>query len=138
MIAIDEDETTIYLTKGDATGTDYNVLAFKFPIWNPDTEEEENYQFKPSDKITFTVFDKKGYTKKEILKKEYTLSELGYVVPTEFPELPLTSVETKKFELLNKKKTYWYDLVLNDSTTILGFDDEGAKKMIVFPESEEE
>lgn len=138
MIAIDEDETTIYLTKGDSTGTDYNVLALRFPIWNPDTQEEENYEFQLTDKLRFTVFEKKGYTKKEILSKEYTIASLGYVAPTEYPEIPLTSTDTKKFEQLNKKKTYWYDIVLNDTTTILGLDDEGAKKIIVFPEAEEE
>lgn len=138
MIAIDEDETTIYLTRGDATGTDYNVLAFKFPIWNPDTEEEENYEFKTTDKITFTIFEKKGYTKKEILSKEFTIGSLGYVEPTQYPELVLTSTDTKKFELLNKPKTYWYDIVLNDTTTIIGYDDDGAKRLIVYPEAEEE
>ena len=67
---------------------------------------------------------------------------MGETEPTYYPEIQLTKEDTKKFDLLNKTQTYWYDLVLNDTTTILGFmpDDDGkteASKIIVSPESEE-
>jgi hypothetical protein len=136
MIAVDE-ENTIYLTRGDATQRDFNNLAFQFPIYNMDTKQEELYQFKPDDKISFVVVEKKGYTKEEVLRKDYTLRELGYTESTTTPEIPLTAEDTKLFELTNKRKTYWYDVVLNDEITILGYDDEGAKKLIVYPEVEE-
>lgn len=64
--------------------------------------------------------------------------EMGYASPTTTPEIQLTEEDTKSFDLLNKGKTYWYDLVLNDSTTLLGYDSEGPKKIIVYPEAEEE
>jgi hypothetical protein len=138
MIAIDEDNTTILITRGDATQEKFNRLAFQFPIFNIETQQEELYEFQPDDKISFVAMEKKGYDKEEILRKEYTLREIGYIVPTTTPEIPLTAEDTKAFPLANKKKTYWYDLALNDETTILGSDHEGAKKIIVFPESEEE
>lgn len=137
MIAIGEDNTTIYLTRGDTTHTDYNRLAFYYPIYNYETEEEEKYEFQPEDKITFVVYEKKGYTKNELLRKNYTISSLGYVIPTTTPELILTEEDTKVFDLTNKAKTYWYDLILNDTNTILGYDQDGAKKIIVYPEYEE-
>lgn len=62
---------------------------------------------------------------------------MGYIVPTECPEIELTAEDTKAFDLIDKQKTYWYDIVLNDDTTILGFDDEGGKKLIVYPEAKE-
>lgn len=62
---------------------------------------------------------------------------MGYASPTTTPEIQLTEEDTKSFDLLNKGKTYWYDLVLNDSTTLLGYDSEGPK-IIVYPEAEEE
>ena len=138
MIYIESDNTTIHLTRGDATQEKFNRLAFQFPILNVATGEEELYEFQPDDKISFVVVEKKGYTKEEILRKEYTLKEIGYTNPTTTPDLPLTAVETKLFPLATKKKTYWYDLVLNDEITMLGLDDEGAKKIIVYPETEEE
>lgn len=136
MIEIGEDNQTIYLTRGDVTDN-FHRLAFCYPIYNFETEEEENYSFQLTDKITFIVKEKKGYTKQDVLRIEKTLSELGYTEPTETPEIILTEEDTKKFDLLNKGKTYWYDIVLNDTTTILGFDDEGGKKIIVYPEGEE-
>ena len=136
MIYPGEDKRTIYLTRGDKT-SEFFKLAFYFPIFNFKTKQEEKYKFKPTDKISFVVKEKKGYTKTEVLRKEYTLAEIGYVNETEYPEVVLTEEDTKVFDLLDKKKTYWYDIVLNDTITILGFDDEGASKLIVFPEAEE-
>lgn len=135
MIAIEE--TTIHLTRGDATQDTYNKLAFTFPIYNFGTKQEENYKFQPDDKITFVVVNKKGYTKEEILRKEYTLREIGYITETEIAELPLTEEDTKIFPLSDKAQTFWYDIILNDTTTILGFDNEGAKRIIIYPEAEE-
>lgn len=135
MIAI-EDNQIIHLTRGDATDN-FHRIAFYYPVLNFATGEEEKYKFKPTDKITFVVKEKKGYDKTEVLRKEYTLRELGYEEETEYPEIPLTEEDTKAFDMLSKKRTYWYDVVLNDTTTILGYDNEGAKKLIVYPEAEE-
>ena len=136
MIAIGEDRRTIYLTKGDKTSKFFR-LAFYFPIWNFATQQEEKYTFQLTDKIAFVVKEKKGYTKTEVLRIEKTLAEMGEVEPTQYPELQLTEEDTKVFDSLNKKKTYWYDIVLNDTTTILGYDEEGASKLIVYPEADE-
>ena len=136
MIHIGEDQRTIYLTRGDTTSKFYR-LAFYFPVWNFVTQKEEKYKFQLTDKIAFVVKEKKGYTKEEVLRIEKTLAEMGYTEPTEVPEIQFTEEDTKAFDLTNKKKTYWYDIVLNDTTTILGYDNDGAKKLIVFPEAEE-
>lgn len=138
MIKIDDDQRTIHLTRGDVTNGKYNKLVFYCSYINTETEEEEEYLFSLDDKISFVVFEKKGYTKNEILRKEYTLKELGYTEPTKRPEIPLTDIDTKKFPLKNKPATYWYDIVLNDNTTVIGYDEDGASKLIVYPEAEEE
>ena len=137
MIGIGEDKRTIYLTRGDKT-SEFFRLAFYFPIWDFENQKEEKYTFKLTDKISFVVKEKKGYTKTEVLRIEKTLAEMGFIRPTQFPEIQLTEEDTKSFDLLNKKQTYWYDIVLNDTTTILGYDEEGASKLIVYPEANEE
>lgn len=142
MIAIDpEDKRTIYLTRGDET-SEFFRLAFYFPIWNYETQQEEKYLFQLDDKISFIVKKKKGYTDEDVFRIDKTLRKMGEVEPTYYPEIQLTEEETKQFDLLNKSQTYWYDIVLNDTTTILGFmidddDKKGASKIIVFPEGEE-
>ena len=139
MVKIDEEEnSTIHITRGDTTTGKINRLAFYHEIKNLETGEIELYKFQPEDKITFVVMAKKGYTKTALLRKEYTLKDIGYTEETTTPEIPLTSEDTKKFPLKNKKATYWYDLVINDSMTISGYNDEtGATKIIVYPESGE-
>jgi len=136
MIAIGEDRQTIYLTRGDVTDQ-FHRVAFYYPIYNFATKKEENYKFQTTDKIAFVVKEKKGYTKDEVLRIEKTLAEMGYIEPTEYPEIQITEEDAKAFDLLDKKKTYWYDIVLNDTTTVLGYDEDGAKKLIIYPEAEE-
>jgi hypothetical protein len=137
MIQVNEDLRTIELTRGDSTGNGFNKIAFKLPYYDGATKQEKDHEFLPEDKISFVVMTKKGYTKSEVFRKEYTLREIGYFEPTTIVEIPLSSLDTKCFPLTNKKATYWYDIVLNDSTTVLGFDSEGASKIIVYPEAGE-
>ena len=136
MIKIDDDQRTIHLTKGDATHEDYNRLAFYYPIWDFDNDEETKYEFQLNDVINFIVFEKKGYTKRTILNIASSIENLGYVEPTTTPEIQLTYNDTDKLLVDNKKKTYFYEIVLNGDTTILGSDDEGDSKLIVYPSSE--
>ena len=138
MIKIDEDQTTIRLTKGDITTNEYNKLALRCTYYDLIDEEEKDYLFQLTDKISFVVFTKKGYTREEVLRKDYTIADIGYTEPTTCPELPLTELDTKVFPQTNKPKTYWYDVVLNDTTTVIGYDEDGAKKLIVYPEADGE
>lgn len=116
MIKIDSDKT-IHLTRGDATNS-INVLPVSI----------DNYTFQDGDTLSLVVFKKKGYTQTPVLTKTYEISESA-----ESYNLTLTSTDTSKFELTNKKITYWYDLILNSNTTFVGFDEDSAKKFIVYP-----
>ena len=142
MIVVNpEDNRTIYLNRGDET-SEFFKLAFYFPIWNSETNQEEKYLFQLDDKISFVVFNKKGYLQEELFRVEKTIREMGETEPTYYPEIQLTEEDTKKFPLSNKAQTFWYDLILNDTTTMLGFmidEDEktGPSKIIVYPEREE-
>lgn len=138
MIKIDDDLTTIHLTRGDASHEGYNRICFYFPIWDFENDEETRYEFQPTDEITLIVFEKKGYTKRELLNKSYTLSEIGYATPTETPEIELSAEDTEVFEKTNKRKTYFYEIKLNGDTTIIGSDEDGDKKIIVYPSGEAE
>ena len=138
MITVDKDGTTIRVTRGDATGGYNNKLAFKCPYIDMKTKEKKEMTIKLNDVISFVVYEKKGYTKKEILRKDYTLRQIGYRKETTTPELPLEEIVTKKFPLTNKPVTYWYDIVINNKYTVIGYDDKGPKKVVVYPEEDEE
>lgn len=132
-----ETDGTIYLNRGDSTN-EYNKLIFNYSYYDENSKGEKEYEFKPSDKISFVVLKKKGYTLEEIIKKEFSLSDIGYETSSKNIEIPLTSVETKKIPLKNKKQIFWYNVILNNNTTIVGFDEDGAKKVIVFPSTNEQ
>lgn len=134
MTRIDNETQDIHLTKGDAPTSEFNRLAVCLPILNVATGEEEYYKFKFTDKLSFVVFEKKGYTKEEVFRIDWIVKDLNYPEESESVEIPLIEELTKLFPQTNKKKVYWYDICLNDTTTILGFDEDGAKKLIVYPE----
>lgn len=116
MIKIDEDKT-IHLTRGDATN-DINKLVVSM----------DGVTFAANDTLKLIVVKKKGYTSEIVFSKEQTITDAGDEV-----EFELTSTDTSTFPLENKQKEYWYDFVLNGDTTILGYDEEKAKKFIVYP-----
>ena len=64
MIAIGEDKKTLYITRGDTPQKEFNKIAFKYPIYNFETQEKEDYEFKLDDKISFVIFEKKRIYKK--------------------------------------------------------------------------
>ena len=69
MIAIGEDKTTIYLTRGDVTDN-FHKLAFFYPIYNFETKKEENYTFKLTDKIAFV--EKRLYKNRSVKNRKNT------------------------------------------------------------------
>lgn len=92
----------------------------------------ENYTFKPNDKIRFAVYNKKGLDKDAVLMKEVTIQE-----ETDVAQINLTSNDTKIGTMDNKATEFWYEVELNDNDTIIGYDKQGAKRMIVYPEGKE-
>lgn len=126
MFGIEQKEDIIHLTRGDKA-----EFSFYYPIYEGD--EEKNYIFQKGDKVTFIVKEKNGYTKEEIFRKNFIIQE-----ETPYPIITLTGEETKWGEIKNKKNTYWFDIVLNDDITIMGFSNDGACKIYLYPDAGDE
>lgn len=88
-----------------------------------------DYQFQVGDIVTIGVYENKGLEKKSKLFKSVE-------VETECEELEiiLTKEDTSIDEIINKEKTYWYEIELNNETTVIGYDEEGAAEFILYPE----
>ncbi len=125
MFGIEEDEDIMHLTRGDKA--EFSVY---YPIYVDD--EVKNYVFKSGDRLSFIVKEKKGYTKEEVFRKDFIISE-----ETPYPLITLTGEETKWGEIKNKKQVFWFDVVLNDDVTIMGFSEDGAAKIYLYPEAGE-
>lgn len=110
---------TISVNRGD----DNVSFDLKIPINGTDY-----YTFTTSDTIRFGLYDKKALDKNAVLLKEITPQEETTVLTISFTKEELTIGD-----LSNKEKTYWYEIQLNDNT-IIGYDKEGAKEFILYPE----
>lgn len=112
------DGTTIHCTRGDAGN-------IKFTVNNGE------YKFAKDDVVTLKVYEK-GNVDKVVLQKNVKITEVSTSVIIE-----LTSLDTKIGNVINKPAKYWYEISINDEHTVIGYDDEGTKEFILYPEGGE-
>ncbi len=113
MIKIDSSKT-IHISRGDAA-----VLAV--------TANNGEYEFQPDDVIKFRIYEKKTYNE-PLVEVETKVTQNTKVV-----NINLTKENTAIGEDINKPVTYWYEISLNETTTIIGYDEDGAKELIIYP-----
>lgn len=117
------DNNTIHVTRGDAITIEVKAKS-----------DNENYVFKASDVIRLNIFKTKDCSDVLFTKDYNAESESASV------DISLNSEETTIGELINKPKKYWYELILNpglNEQTIVGYDMDGPKEIILYPEAEE-
>ena len=111
--------TTIKLNRGDSLSLNLSITL----------EDNSNYTFKVGDTIVFSVYNKGKMNEDAVLLKEINVLE-----QSESLSISLTNEETKIGELINKPLEYWYEVELNNQYTVIGYDDKGAKLLILYPE----
>lgn len=104
----------ILLTRGDKAVFDFSI---------------DNYIFTRGDKVVFAVYDKKGLENPPLIKKEKIIEDDSKVIQFE-----LNSLDTKIGKIVNKPTEYWYEIQLNEDQTVLGYDTNGPKLLILYPE----
>lgn len=108
---------TIEITRGDRIG-------FYFSI--------KDYTFKIGDRIEFRVYEKKGLNKQPLINKVFIVDE-----ETDKVNITLTGDDTKIGDINNKPIIYWYEIELNNDNTVIGYDEDGPKELILYPEGVE-
>lgn len=132
MFEINEEEKSIFVTRGDAVI--FSVSAEGERILEDGTVEKEAFKFRAGDTITFRVYAKKNCTDvvlEKIFNVENEAEEYWIYISGDY---------TKFDEVISKPKDYWYEVVLNEDTipqTFIGYDNNGAKQFRIFPEGEE-
>ena len=113
---------TIYCTRGDKG----NV-----PITIPlDEENTKFYKFQVGDKVRIGVYEEDNLEGCALILKEVEVTKISEIV-----SIPLTSDETRIGDIINEPVDYWFEIIFNDDTTILGYDEEtGAKIFRLLPE----
>lgn len=113
------DGTTIKINRGDILTL---TLEVKY-------DNGETYTFQNGDKVVFSIYNKNELDKNAVVLKEFNVSETS-----ESLTITLSSEETKIGNLINKPIEYWYEVELNNQYTIIGYDEDGAKVLQLFPE----
>lgn len=121
MFRIDTDNS-IYVTRGDAVliGVKANKVG-----------TDEPYTFMPGDLLRIKVYKKKKASE-VVLEKDFPVTEVAQEL-----QLFLSGDETKIGEVISKPVVYWYEVELNplsEPQTIIGYDEDGAKVFMLFPE----
>lgn len=89
--------------------------------------------FEVGDIIKFSVVKENNYGS-VVFQKEYQVEEES----NEFT-LTLYSEDTKIGNLIrNNSVTYWYEIELNGIDTLIGYDSNGPKLFVLYPEAPEE
>lgn len=119
MLIIDNKTKTIFFNRGDEIDIILNGFV---------SEDGDKYKFKNGDKVTLKIYNKKKYTQEEVFKKVFTVEQ-----ETENIEINLTKKDTEFCIIANKPLTFEYEIILNDKYTMLGYDSNGSKSLIVNP-----
>lgn len=111
-------DSEIHINRGDRLLIDFSI-----------NNGENKYVFKTGDKIKFSIYRKKAMDKPPVLQKEFTPT-----VGSDSVDIDISGENMKIGEMVNKAIEYWYEIELNNDETIIGYDDDGAKKLILYPE----
>lgn len=103
----------IELTRG-------NGATFEFSI--------DGYSFVSGDKVEFKVYEKYRLDKAPLLIKTFVVNQAKDSI-----DIELSKTDTEIGEPTNNEVEYWYEINLNDEITVIGYDDNGPKKIILYP-----
>lgn len=91
--------------------------------------KNKNGSFSIGDKLKFSIMEKGNYNN-VLFQKEIKVTEESNIA-----YINLTKEDTRFGEVISKEEVYWYEIELNDSQTLIGFDSEKAKKFTLYPEA---
>lgn len=110
---------TILINRGD-------VLSFDLKL---KVNKTTDYTFHNGDKVVFAVYNKGKLNDPAVIFKVVNVSSDSSSVT-----INLTSQDTKIGDIKNKEVEYWYEIELNNGYTVIGYDKDGPKKFMLYPE----
>ena len=107
---------------------DFGIIDFRIPI-----DKETDYAFEIGDVISFGVYPTNQYERNPLIYKEITIEEDGVTSV----QIVLESEDTRIGPIINKPVQYGYEIQLNKEQTVLGYDKNGPKIFMLYPEGSE-
>lgn len=112
------EDNTIHLTRGDKA-----IIVFSI----------DDYKFEPTDVVRFAVYLEKKLNQPPLFEKIIT-----NIPDEEGVEIVINTEDTQVVEMANKPIKCWFEIELNDNQTVLGYDEDGPKLLILYPEGADE
>lgn len=112
------EEKTIHISRGNKA-----TIELKVPV------DDDYYEFQTNDKIALKIYEQKGLNKIYLKKIITDIKQASKTV-----DINIKASDSEIGDLENKPIAYWYEIVLNDEQTLIGYDDEGPKEFILYPE----
>ena len=103
-----------------------DIGTFDFKV---SPKEGNDYYFNAGDSLSFGIYNKKEMNKDPIFLKEFIVSE-----PTNIVTIIFENEDLSVGEVSNKPIDYWYEIKLNNQSTLLGYDKSGPKIFTMYPE----
>ena len=113
------DGSVIRLNRGDELNL---TLTLKY-------SNGDAYTFEEGDRIIFSVYAKKKMDGNALMFKEIVVESASASIDIDF-----TSSETKIGGYINKPVEHWYEVELNGKYTVIGYDENGPKVLMLYPE----
>lgn len=114
-------DNTIEITRGNSLALDIDIA-----------DGQDDYIFQEGDKVAIAIYNRNALNQAPVASKAVTATTGATTV-----RITLTSDEMKIGEMKNRAVTYWYEITLNGET-VLGYDENGAKLLILYPEGKDE
>lgn len=111
----------ISISRGDTYVIDFSAI---------DKQTGEDHEFSAGDIIFFRIISVSGYDKIVLKEKQIEVTEQTTIV-----HIPIIVTDTTDLcEEINSPVEFWYEISVNDTQTIIGYDEEdGASRFIVLP-----
>ena len=91
----------------------------------------KNTTFRPEDDVVFKIYEVQGLDAAPIIDVHASVEEESDTV-----NISLSSEDTTFGDPGNEIVDYWYEIAVNESRTIMGFDESGAKIFKLYPTGE--
>lgn len=118
MTSVDSKTNQIYTTRGDDLSLDFKIST-----------ELGEYTFEPGDVVRIGIYRERKMNQDAVLIKEFKIEE-----STPICHILISGEDMKLGNLINMPKNYWYEIILNDDLTVVGYSKKSPAILTLLPE----
>lgn len=118
MTSIDKRTNQIYTTRGDDLDLDFQIST-----------DKGAYTFAIGDVLRIGIYNARAFDKDALLIKDFKIVE-----ESDTYHIHISSEDMKIGKLINRPKDYWYEIILNNDLTVIGYSKDNPAILTLLPE----